>query len=259
MTFESVQNFREMGGLPTASGGSVRSGRLFRSGHWSQATDGDVATLASYQLAAVVDFRTDLDREGDGGPDRIPAGPEYIKLPMTDVDGIGKELRSTLMSGDQALIDERFGNGRASELASQFVMKLALGEAEQQVYRSFLQTVAVAISEDRPVLWHCSAGKDRAGWASTLVGMALGVADDALVEHYLASNIHRPVEGRLAYYAERGVDVEIMRPFLMVHEQYLRDGLAAVDAGWSSRETYLTDAVGFNADQIDLLRERLIA
>lgn len=258
MTFESVQNFREMGGLPVTGDGTVRPGRLFRSGHWSQATEQDVATLASYDLAAVIDFRAEVDRDADGGPDRLPDEPEYVQLPMVDVDGVGNELRTTLMSGDQELLHERFGNGRAEQLASEFVTKMALGRPQQQVFARFLQTVLTATDQDRPVLWHCSAGKDRAGWASTLIGMALGVPDDALAEHYVASNIHRPVEGRLAYYAERGVDASIMRPFLMVHERYLRDGLAAVDDGWQSRAHYLEDALGLGRDQVTLLRERLV-
>lgn len=258
MTMESVQNFREMGGLPTVDGGTVRQGRLFRSGHWSKATDGDIATLASHNLAAVIDFRADIDRVGDGGPDLLPDGPEYIQMPMADVDSVGEDLRSTLLSGDQSLVEERFGNGRAEELASQFVTNLAMNEHHQEVFGRFLSSVAEATAQDRAVMWHCSAGKDRAGWASTLVGMALGVEEDALVEHYEASNIHRPVEGRLAYYAERGLDVEIMRPFLMVHGDYLRNGLQKVDETWGSRETYLSDALGFGPEAVAQLREKLV-
>ncbi len=256
-SFDGVVNFREMGGLPTADG-TVKHRRLFRSGHWSQASDADVETLAQYDLAAIVDFRTDIDREGDGGPDRVPDGPEYLKLEMIDIGGNGEMLRSTLMSGDQALINERFGDGKADAMASQFVTDLALSPEKQQVFRDFLQVAVKAANEDRPLLWHCSAGKDRAGWAATLLGMALQVDDEAIVEHYLASNIHRPVESRLAYYAERGVDAEVVRPFLMVHEEYLRAGLAVVDDGWPTREAYLEQALGLSRYQLDVLRSNLI-
>lgn len=253
--FDGVVNFREMGGLP-AGDGTVRSGRLFRSGHWSQASDADVAVLTGYDLAVIVDFRTELDRRGDGGPNRIPPGPRYLQLEMIDIGGNGELLRSTLMSGDQRLIEERFGQGRADELAAGFVTELALDPTKQQVFRRFLQVVADAGSQ--PVLWHCSAGKDRAGWAATLLGLALGVPDDAIVEHYLASNIHRPVESRLDHYAELGIDAEVVRPFLMVHERYLRAGLAAIDERWPSREAYLDDALGFGPDLVDRLRAELV-
>lgn len=256
MNFEAVVNFREMGGLPAADGGSVRPGRLFRSGNWSQATDTDIRTLADLDLATIVDFRTDTDREADGGPNRIPGEPRYVKLEVVDVDGIGHELRTTLLSGDQALLNERFGNGRAAKLAAEFQVDLALQPDKQGVFARFLSEVGEA--GGRPVMWHCSAGKDRAGWAATVLGIALGVPDDALIEHYLASNIHRPVESRLAYYAERGIDAEIMRPFLMVHEEYLRAALAAIDDGWTDRLTYLDTELGFGPEQVDRLRSQLI-
>lgn len=253
---ESVLNFREMGGLPAAGGGTVKHGHLYRSGHWSQATETDIDTLAGYNLATIVDFRTEIDRKGDGGPNRIPEGPDYLTMEMIDTSGLGHEIRSTLMSGDQALIDQRFGNGRAKQLAADGVVAMALEQEKQEVFGRFLQVVAD--HQRRPVLWHCSAGKDRAGWAATLVGLALGVPDDAIIEHYLASNIHRPVEGRLAYYRSKGVDAEIMRPFLSVHEDYVLGGLAAIDDGWPSRERYLEDALGFGPDQVAALRSTLI-
>lgn len=256
MTFDAVLNFREMGGLPAADGGTVKAGRLYRSGHWSQASDADVDMLAEYGLSTVVDFRTEIDRTGDGGPNRIPNDVTYLQLEMTDTSGLGHKIRSTLMSGDQALIDREFGGGKAKALAAEGVVAMALEAEKQAVFGRFLQVVAN--DEERPVLWHCSAGKDRAGWAATVVGMALGVPDEALIEHYVASNIHRPVEDRLAYYAAKGVDAEIMRPFLSVHEDYLRGGFAVVDQRWPSRERYLTEALGFGPEQIDKLRNELV-
>ncbi|MGB5755461.1 MAG: tyrosine-protein phosphatase, partial [Acidimicrobiales bacterium] len=224
--------------------------------HWSQASDRDVAALADHDLAAIVDFRTEIDRRGDGGEDRIPDGPDYLQLEMIDTGGNGAMLRTTLMSGDQSLIEERFGGGRAEELAGRFVTDMALDPTKQQIFSRFLQVIVDVAG--RPVLWHCSAGKDRAGWAATILGMALGVPDDALVEHYLASNVHRPVESRLAHYAARGIDAEVVRPFLMVHERFLRAGLAAVDAGWPTREAYLEHALGLDPADGERLRQLLI-
>ncbi len=253
--FETVLNFREMGGLP-AAGGRVRPGVLFRSGHWSQASDADVATLAGLGLATIVDFRADVDRRGDGGENRIPEGPDYLRMEMTDTSGRGHEIRSVLMSGDQQVIDERFGDGRAEGLARDGVVQMALEREKQDVFARFLDVVAAP--ERRPLLWHCSAGKDRAGWAATLVGIALGVPDDALVEHYLESNVHRPFEQRVAHYAAKGLDVTPMVPFMRVDETYIRAGFDAIDERWPSREAYLADTLGFGPDRVAALRADLI-
>lgn len=254
--FEEVLNFREMGGLPAADGARVRRGLLYRSGHWSQATDADVETLAGYGLASIVDFRTEIDRRGDGGPNRIPQGPDYLEMEMIDSSGRGHEIRSVLMSGDQALIEQRFGGGQAEAFATEGVIEMAIDAEKQAVFARFLDLVADETR--RPVLWHCSAGKDRAGWAATLVGLALGVPDDALIEHYVASNTHRPVEQRLAHYAERGVDASVLRPFLRVDASYQAAGLAAIDERWPSRQAYLTDALGFGPERVERLRADLL-
>lgn len=251
----TISNFREMGGLP-AAGGVVRSGALFRSAHLADATDEDLHALGGLGIRTIVDFRTTVDIQGDGGADRVPDGVTHLEIPVVDTSGKSADIRKTLMSGDLDVMFELYGEGRGHQLATQGVVQMALEPEKQAVFARFLQTVAAA--EQRPVLWHCSAGKDRAGWAATLLGLALGVPDDALVEHYLQSNVYRPVEERAAYFAERGVDVQLMMPFLAVHEDYIRAGLAAVDDGWSSREQYLSEALGLDPDQLAALRADLI-
>lgn len=251
---EGVLNFRELGGL-AAAGGTVRHGRLFRSGHLASATDADLAALESLGVATVVDFRLPTDRKGDGGEDRLPEGVEMVSLPMPDPGGLGVEMREILMSGDKARIEARYGDGRAHALATEGAVAQAMAPERQAVYAAFLDRVA---NTDEPLLFHCSAGKDRAGWAATLLGLALGVSDDDLVEHYLLSNVHRPPAQRQAYYESRGVDVTAIMPFLGVHEDYVRASLAAVDASYESRELYLLEAVGFGPERVDALRAKLL-
>lgn len=258
MAFEAIQNLREMGGLPVAGGGRIRSGQLFRSGHLSTATDADLERLSGLGLTTIIDFRTEVDHRGDGGPDRVPDGIDHIHLEVVDDGENAGLIRETLLSGDADRINDTFGGGRGEEIARGFVEALALEPAKQQVFARFLATVADL--DRRPVLWHCSAGKDRAGWAATMLGMALGADDETLVAHYLESNVHRPPEQRIAFYRERfGIDVSVATPLLMVQEDYLRTGLAAIDAGWSSREAYLAEALGFGPEQVKQLRNDLVA
>ena len=79
--FELVANFRDLGGHTTRDGTRLRSGRLFRSGHLGHATESDLETLARLEIRTVFDFRNTTDIEVDGS-DRLPAGAEYLRLPM---------------------------------------------------------------------------------------------------------------------------------------------------------------------------------
>jgi protein-tyrosine phosphatase len=255
-TMTGISNFREMGGLPAAGGSTVRHGRLFRSGHLAEATDDDLAAVASLGIGSIIDLRTPADHTGDGGLDRVPEGVAHHAIPVVDSSGHNAELREVIVAGDQTVLNERFGNGRAAQLAGEGVAVMATEPEKIAVFAQVLHHVADAAGT--PVLWHCSAGKDRAGWAATVVGMALGVPDDALVEHYLLSNVHRPVADRVAHYEALGLDVTAILPLMEVREEYLRAGLAAVDAAWPDRETYLAEAMSFGPERIEALRAAVL-
>ena len=251
---DGVLNFRDMGGL-AAPGGVVPAARLMRSGHLAEATDDDLAALEPLAIHSVVDFRQEADRLGDGGADRLPTGSEQLLLPVADPGGAGAEFRHLLMQGDGEALRARFGGGQADAQAAEQTAAQATDPAKHATYAAFLRHV---VDAPGPVLFHYSAGKDRAGWAATLIGIALGVDDDQLMEHYLLSNVHRPVEQRLEYYRSRGVDAEVILPFLRVDEAYLQAALDAVDQGWASRETYLAEALGFGAADVGRMREKYL-
>ena len=251
---DGVLNFRDMAGL-TAADGTIPAATLLRSGHLAEATDADIDALTPLGLHSVVDFRQEADRLGDGGADRLPPGAAPVLLPVADPGGAGAEFRELLMNGDGEALRARFGGGQASSQAVDQTAAQATDPAKQATYAAFLRHV---VDASGPVLFHCSAGKDRAGWAATLIGIALGVDDDQLMEHYLLSNVHRPVEQRLDYYRSRGVDAEVILPFLRVDASYLQAALDAVDAGWATREAYFAEALDFGLDDMTRMREKYL-
>ena len=69
LSFEGIENARELGGLVMQDGRKIRSGKLVRSGELSKASDADVALLKSrFGLTDVFDFRFEAERGGK--PDR---------------------------------------------------------------------------------------------------------------------------------------------------------------------------------------------
>ena len=73
-------NARDLGGLPTMDGRTIRPGLLLRSGELAGITEPDAQTLTEYPLRTVVDFRTDLEREQK--PDRVLPGVQYVHCPI---------------------------------------------------------------------------------------------------------------------------------------------------------------------------------
>lgn len=248
--FDRVANFRDMGGHRSHDGRRLRSGVLFRSGHLGRATDADVQRLAALGLRQVFDFRTQTDIRIDGA-DRLPPGTEHVQLPMPD-PARGEDIRELISSNPERL-QEIFGDGRAAALMVRGAAHIATQRIEP-----YTQFVAGLCREGAfPALFHCSAGKDRAGWAGTVVLLALGVPEDEIREQYLLSN--RAVDAlRRQGENDPGEWHEVLRPLLEVREEYLDASLAAVRSAWGDTDTYLREALGLSDDRRARLRDQLL-
>ena len=83
ITVAGIINARDLGGLTTREGKTIRKGLLLRSANLSRATEADLTKLRQdYRLSAVIDLRTAVERKEK--PDRIPEGVEYRINPIFD-------------------------------------------------------------------------------------------------------------------------------------------------------------------------------
>jgi len=254
--FEQVANFRDLGGHATRDGRRVRRGRLYRSGHLGHATARDVEILASLELRRVFDFRTETDIAFDGR-DRLPPGVEHVQLPMPDPavgDDIRAKIETVIESRGPDALEDLFGAGRAEAMMERSAAGLV--RERRRPYAGFL--AALAQPDAVPALFHCSAGKDRAGWAASVVLLALGVDEDEVVEQYLLSN--RAAEEILERQRGLGRDLwsELLRPLLEVRRSYFEASFEAVRVEWGGFERYLREGLGIGDPQREQLRENLL-
>lgn len=251
---QGVRNFRDIGGHVTVSGHRVRTGRVYRAGHLAAATDDDLATLEQLDVRVVIDFRgpSDIADEGD---DRLPPGARLVSIPMFD-PARGADIRTLLYEGAPEEIAELFGNGRASEAMARGAATLVTDSTRVQQYGQMLRTI---IEIDGASIIHCSAGKDRTGWGSSLMLLALGVPESTVIEHYLESNKHRRDRAeRIADFARAGVDPSILEPFFGVHENYKRAALDALQQRWGGIDGYLHDGLGITEAELFRFRESML-
>lgn len=62
-------------------------------------------------------------------------------------------------------------------------------EAYQKMFNLMLH-------DGTPFVFHCTAGKDRTGFAAYLILKTLGVPDDCILEDYMLSNVYRSEENQ---------------------------------------------------------------
>lgn len=186
-TLEGTANFRDVGGLPLAGGGTTASGVLFRSDALSALTPRGLEALAGSGIGVLVDFRTPAERQM--APDRLPPGHPFRTLELPLFEGAftsraREEMQRANLAGD-------------SEAAARAVQAgMAQLPTLGQIYTGMLQTGAplfaaaartVAEADESGALLHCTAGKDRTGVATALLLEAAGTETEAIVADYQLS------------------------------------------------------------------------
>lgn len=240
LTFEGIENVRDLGGLVRPGGARVKSGLLLRSGKLSGATDGDIRRLADMGLFAVVDFRDKAERDRD--PDReVPGAACYCLPALPDL--------SALFDSPE---DEGFTAAQAHRDFRELYRYLALSPEAHEAYTRFFRILLA--SEGRPVLWHCTQGKDRTGVAAMLLLTALGFEEDAAVEEYLLTNDY--MGKRLEAYAASGVSeaqAALAREVLLVFRENARFYLDCLQIEYGSVMNFVELALGIGPDEAETL------
>jgi protein-tyrosine phosphatase len=129
----------------------------------------------------------------------------------------------------------------------------------QDTYRSFVHAYAprfaqlfqLLLESQDPLVFHCTAGKDRTGWAAALLLTALGVDEDTVMQDYLLTNqLYRRPATTFA-----PMPAEVMDVLWRVQASYLAAATDMVRADFGGMEGYLRDALGIDS----AARERLAA
>lgn len=242
----SADNFRDVAGTgagyPTRDGRRVRRGVFYRSNEL-QLTHEDATSLAALGIRVIHDLR--------GGPE-VEAHP--------DVEVPGATWRHVEVAGIPMAMVEGLADTAAAERVMGEVYEAFVRSPEARASYAVLLTDLA--TEDPPHLFHCTAGKDRTGWAAALLLEVAGVDRDTIVADYLLTNEVSSAtrEKYLALIAEHlGQEkVAIYEPTMVVEPGYLQAAYDAVDADYGSVEGYLREGLGLGDDVLAELRARLV-
>ncbi|MEO8857047.1 MAG: tyrosine-protein phosphatase [Burkholderiaceae bacterium] len=230
-----ASNFRDLGGYVGRGGRSVRWRHLFRSDHLAALTQDDMLELSRQGLQRVCDFRGEAER-----------APLLCAMPGLSVNFLPIEP-SVVQS-----MNDIVAAGRT--LTAQDTVHLM-----EQTYHDFVHHNAHAYAEffrlllesDAPLVFHCTAGKDRTGFAAALILLALGVPRDVVMQDYLLTNefFRMPVN-------PTGVlSQEVLQVLWRVQEAFLEAALHAVDADYGGLQSYMESALRVGPAERERLEE----
>jgi protein-tyrosine phosphatase len=231
---QGASNFRDLGGYPGEQGRPVRWRRLFRSDHLGGLTEADKAELARLGLAQAFDFRGEAERAAVAY--ELPGVTQHsLAIEPTVV-----QRMQDLLSSGQALTPQR-----AAELMTELYRALVNDQSHR-----FAELFERLLEADAPVVFHCTAGKDRTGFAAALILLALGVPRELVHEDYLITNrVFQPPPP-----AQGLLSAEVLQVLWRVQPDFLHAALHAVDHDHGGVERYLEQRLGLNA----VARRRLI-
>lgn len=265
VAFESIENGRELGGLAMRDGRKIQHNRLVRSGHLARASDGDVAMLKGrFGTSHVFDFR--FDAETRDAEDRRMEGVCYTRLstlPKAFVEGFtsGRADTARVKSTDFVeLLTTYAFHPQAQEASRRLYPAIVMDSASQRLYGEFLRGVLQAPGG---VLWHCSQGKDRAGWATAFVLAALGADRRTIVEDFdLSNKFYAPIVEKLsARVVEKGggkPELEFIHSMVGVSTANFEQALDLIGERYGSLTSYIERALGMTAGEQEQLREKYL-
>jgi len=242
----SADNFRDVAGTgagyPTASGGRVRRGVFYRSNEL-QLTAADAGTLSELGITRIHDLRGQMEIEAH--PDVEVPGATWHHV---EVSGIPMELVSGLEDAEAA-----------ERVMRQVYDVFVRAPGARASYAELLTDLATG---PLPQLFHCTAGKDRTGWAAVLLLEIAGVDRATILADYLLTNtVSSATRAKyLALIAEHlGEDKRaVYEPTMVVEESFLQTAYDSVAELYGSVDGYLHDGLGLSDEVLAQLRDRLV-
>ncbi|MFF4341089.1 tyrosine-protein phosphatase [Kitasatospora sp. NPDC001540] len=253
----TVANLRDLGGIDLPGGARVRPGLALRSGQLDRYDPAGDPVFDALGVRTVVDLRTAAERAAF--PDRVPGGAHLLVADvLADEAGSGATAALAAALADPAGANRALGGGRAADALREDYRAFVTSASARQAYKQLL--TALAHRGGGPVLFHCTAGKDRTGWGATLVLLLLGADEETVRTEYLS--VDPAVRARYAPLVERfvaaGGDPEVADAVLSVRAEYLDAALDVLAGHWGDAESYARAGLGLKDDTLESLRERLV-
>lgn len=240
LDFEGIENVRDLGGLLRADGAKVKPGVLLRTGRLQEATDADVARLRDMGLWAIVDFRD--DGEILRSPDREVPGAAYYHY----------QALPPLSENFKPVNDPSYTVAEIHEDFRRLYRFLAQSNEAQEAYTEFFRVLLA--SEGKPVLWHCTQGKDRTGVAALLLLTALGIDEETITREYMQTNeFMQKILDSFAAMENPPIPMEAAREVFWVFSENITMYRHCLEIEYGSVMNYLELALGVGPDEIEKL------
>ncbi|MFL9829990.1 tyrosine-protein phosphatase [Flavobacterium sp. ST-87] len=242
--FQDSPNFRNFSEIVNAEGKKIKT-NIYRSGSFSNLNEDEKKQFKNLHITTIVDFRNDFEITRE--PDYVPA-ESHIEVKNAPIGDIGSKSMQGFM---KALAKPDFGAQQADSLMVDANKSFVANIAD---FKPFFES----LKDDKSVvLFHCSAGKDRTGFAASMFLHILDVPKDEIMNDYLKSNeaVQYVDDKKLAMY---GIPAEKMKLLMGVKASYLEAAWNDVAAKYGSVDNMLLKEFGIDASTKQLIKNKYL-
>lgn len=241
---QGAPNFRDLGGYQSKDGKQVVWRKIFRSQTLAHLTDSDVIKMKELGVKTVIDFRSDAEVLQE--PSRLPAGIKTVRLP------IEVSRNDSTLQIMQLLMTGALDSAQCVEFMQTANRKFVTEFAPQ--YKDFFDVLLQP--KNYPIVFHCTAGKDRTGFAAAMLLSAIEVDWDTVMDDYLLTNKYLKPQSLMSQIPESAMPA--LRQMFGVKASYLNAAKEEITNHYGNINNYLSIELNVGESEKNRLKELLL-
>ncbi|MBB6331443.1 protein-tyrosine phosphatase [Chryseobacterium sediminis] len=237
---KKVTNFRTVGNIKNTEGRTLKEGRFYRSAHLHKLKKKSFDDLDNLGIKEIIDLRN--SKEISQKPDQLPAEITYKKYSAFEDEG------DQLAQAKKLVLKGKVNASDADKRMIDFYREYVTENPE--VIKKIITEI---LESENPVLYHCTAGKDRTGITTALILTILKFDKETIYNEYLLSNNYRKdmVQKRLRlanrlHFIYPKMDLQVLEKLSWVEKRYLDAAFGEIDKKYGSTDAYIQQVLGIS-------------
>jgi protein-tyrosine phosphatase len=240
---KKVNNFRTVGNIKNSEGKTLKEGKFYRSGNLYKLRNNSFKKLDKLGIKEIIDLRN--AKEIGDKPDNLPENIIYKKYSAFEDQG------DQLSQAKKLVLKGKVNASDADKRMLNFYREYVSENSE-----TIKKIITEILESDQPVLYHCTAGKDRTGIITALILTILRFDKDTIYNDYLLSNNFRKdlVEKRLnlannLHFIYPKIDMKVLEKLSWIESDYLDAAFDEINKKYGSTDVYIQQVLGISNDK----------
>lgn len=247
---KKVNNFRFIGGIKNKDGRILKDNTFYRSGNLHKLKKKSFQEFSKLGIQKVIDLRT--NNEISKHQDQLPSSVNYQQLAaFTDKEDQMTQARKLVLQGK---VNSKDAEKRMLDFYHDYPIE------NPEIIKEIIHQI---LDSDTPVLYHCTAGKDRTGMISMLLLTILNFDKETIYQDYLQSNNQRKkvIEKRLdlansLHFIYPKMDIKVLEELSWIKPEFLDTAYQSIEKKYGSMDNYIRNVLKIPDEQQKLYIEK---